>query len=229
MKKILAIVPARSGSSELKNKNIKLFRGKPLISYAIKNALKSKYINKVVVSTDSERIAMISQKYGAEVPFLRPKKLSTSKSKIIDAFIYTINRLSKEHDTSHFISLAPTSPLTKVADINKSIELYFQKKAKSLISVVKNNKPIEWFLEKKINNKITPYISRNFRSNRQQTKQLYFPNGAIYIFNSANLIKNYSYFNNLTYSYVMPKSRSIDIDDKIDFQIAEYLSRKKNK
>jgi CMP-N-acetylneuraminic acid synthetase len=117
--------------------------------------------------------------------------------------------------------------LTNVEDINRAIELYFKKKAKSLISIVKNNKPIEWFLEKKINNKITPYINKNFRSNRQQTKQLYIPNGAIYIFNSANLIKNNSYFNNLTYSYVMPKSRSIDIDDKIDFQIAEYLFKKK--
>ena len=129
MKKILAIVPARGGSLELKNKNIKLFCGKPLISYAIKNALKSKYIYKVVVSTDSEKIAKISLKYGAEVPFLRPKKFSTSKAKIIDAFKFTINKLRKEYDTSHFISLAPTSPLTKVEDINRAIEFYFQKKA----------------------------------------------------------------------------------------------------
>ena len=78
MKKILAIVPARGKSLSLKNKNIKLFCGKPLISYTITNALKSKYIDKVIVSTDSKKIAKIALKYGAEVPFYRPKKLSTN-------------------------------------------------------------------------------------------------------------------------------------------------------
>jgi len=227
MKKILAIVPARGGSLSLKNKNIKLFCGKPLIYYAIKNALMSKYIYKVVVSTDSKKIAEIALKYGAEVPFFRPKKLSDNKAKIIDAFKFTIKKLKKEYDTNHFISLAPTSPLTEVEDINRSIELYFRKKAKTLISVAKNTKPLEWYLEKKKNNKITPFIKKTFKANRQDTKQLYIPNGAIYIFNSNHLIKNKTYLNNSTYAYVMPKVKSIDIDDKIDFQIAEDFYRKK--
>ena len=226
MKKILAIIPARGGSLTLKNKNIKLFCGKPLIYYAIKNALMSKYIDKVIVSTNSKKIAKIALKYGAEVPFFRPKKLSGNKAKIIDAFQFTIKKLRTEYDTNHFISLAPTSPLTEVEDINRSIEQYFKKKAKTLISVVKVDKPIEWYLEKKRNNRITPFIKKKFKTNRQDTKQLYIPNGAIYIFNSNHLIKNKTYFNNLTYSYVMPKVKSIDIDDQIDFQIAENLYRK---
>ena len=224
---IVALIPARGGSKGIKNKNIVSLLGKPLISYTILTARKVNQINDIFVSTDSPAIKKISEKYGAKAPFLRPKKLSTSKAKIIDAFIFTINRLRKEYDINHFISLAPTSPLTEVKDINKSIELYFQKKAKSLISVVKNNKPFEWFLEKKRNNKIKPFVNKNLRANRQQGKQLYIPNGSIYIFNYTHLIKNNSYFNNLTYSYEMPKSKSIDIDDKIDFQIAEYLFRKK--
>lgn len=229
MKKILAIVPARGGSVSLKNKNIKLFCGKPLIYYAIKNALMSKYIYKVVVSTDSKKIAEIALKYGAEVPFLRPKKLSDNKAKIIDAFKFTINKLKQEYDTNHFISLAPTSPLTEVEDINRSIEIYFRKKAKTLISVVKNAKPIEWYLEKKRNNKITPFIKKTFKANRQGAKQLYIPNGAIYIINSNHLIKNKTYLNNSTYAYVMPKVKSVDIDDKIDFQIAEGFYKKKHR
>ncbi len=227
MRKILAIVPARGKSVNLKNKNIKLFCGKPLIYYTITNALKSKYIDKVIVSTDSKKIAKIALKYGAEVPFYRPKKLSTNKAKIIDAFFFTIKKLRKNNNIDHFISLAPTSPLTEVKDINRSIELYFKKKAKTLVSVVKNDKPIEWCLNKMKNNKITQFINKKLKTNRQENKELYIPNGSIYIFNYNYLKRNKKYLNDKTFCYVMPKIKSVDIDDELDFQIAEYLYRKR--
>ncbi len=227
MRKILAIVPARGESINLKNKNIKLFCGKPLIYYTITNALKSKYIDKVIVSTDSKKIAKIALKYGAEVPFYRPKKLSTNRAKIIDAFFFTIKKLRKNNNIDHFISLAPTSPLTEVKDINRSIELYFKKKAKTLVSVVKNDKPIEWCLNKMKNNKITQFINKKLKTNRQENKKLYIPNGSIYIFNYNYLKRNKKYLNDKTFCYVMPKIKSVDIDDKLDFQIAEYLYRKR--
>lgn len=223
MKKILAIVPARGESLNLKNKNIKLFCGKPLISYTITNALKSKYIDKVIVSTDSKKIAKIALKYGAEVPFYRPKKLSSNRAKIIDAFFFTIKKLRKSNNIDHFISLAPTSPLTEVKDINRSIELYFKKRAKTLVSVVKNDKPIEWNLNKMKNNKVTQFINKKLKTNRQENKQLYIPNGSIYIFNYNYLKRNKKYLNNKAYCYVMPKIKSVDIDDEIDFRFAEHL------
>src|SRR3989338_863146 len=95
--KILALIPARGGSKRVPNKNIKLLDGKPLIAYTIAAAKKSKYINRIVVSTDCESIGKIAKKHGAEVPFLRPKEISTDDSKEIEFFEHALNWLL-EHE-----------------------------------------------------------------------------------------------------------------------------------
>ncbi|MFA6402596.1 MAG: acylneuraminate cytidylyltransferase family protein [Salinivirgaceae bacterium] len=223
---MLAIIPARGGSKGLPGKNTKKLLGKPLIAYAIEAALKSKYITKVMVSTDSEEIANVAKEYGAYIPFLRPDYLATDNAKAIDNYIYTINRLSLENNISinEFVVLQPTSPLRTTEDIDNSIELFNLKNAESVISYTEEHHPISW--HKYINeDKSFTSIFDSSILNRQDFKSTYYPNGAIYVFNK-DLIFSKKYYSDKSYAYIMPRNRSVDIDNMDDFEYAEYLLNK---
>ncbi len=122
MKKIICVIPARSGSKGLKNKNLKKLKNLPLIAHTIIQAKKSKYISDVYVSTDSIKIANISKHYGAIVPFLRPKKLARDSSMVMDSYFYLIENIRDRKKIDDFVALLPTSPLRKTNDINQTIE-----------------------------------------------------------------------------------------------------------
>lgn len=222
---MIAVIPARGGSKGLPGKNIKLLNGKPLIAYTIEAALKSKFIDRVIVSTDDKKIAEVAFKYGAEVPFLRPKELSEDNSKSIDNFIYTIDKLNKYNNRiQSFIVLQPTSPLRKSKHIDEAISLFNKKDALSVISVVQSQIPLNW--HKKILNSgvLVDYFENCVNNqNRQEGEKVYLPNGAIYIFNFLALKKNYNYYNEKTYPYIMNEVDSVDIDTLLDFKLAELL------
>jgi CMP-N,N'-diacetyllegionaminic acid synthase len=223
---MLAIIPARGGSKGVPRKNIKNLAGKPLIYYTIKAAKESKYIDRIIVSTDDEEIAEVALKYRAEVPFLRPEELATDKAKAIDNYIYTINKLNEINNEviKEFIVLQPTSPLRTSSDIDNAIKVFYENKADTVISVVKAEHPPTWY--KKINDKgvledYFPFVDNSL--NRQEAVETYLPNGAIYIFNYEALINNYGYYNSKTYPYIMKQENSIDIDTLLDFKLAELL------
>lgn len=222
---MLAIIPARSGSKGVPKKNIKELAGAPLISYTIKAAKKSEFITRVIVSTDSEEIADVATKYGAEVPFLRPAELATDDAKAIDVYLYTIERLNLENDEqiNEFLVLLPTSPLRNYMDIDQAIKIFKKKNADSVISVTETEYPPQWI--KRISEKgiLEDYIQGLNNLNRQEYEKTYIPNGAIYIFKYNVLKKEYNYYTDKTYPYIMPNIRSIDIDTPLDFMIAEYL------
>ena len=222
---MLAIIPARSGSKGVPKKNIKELAGAPLISYTIKAAKKSEFITRVIVSTDSEEIADVARKYGAEVPFLRPAELATDDSKAIDVYLYTIERLNLENDEqiNEFLVLLPTSPLRNYMDIDQAIKIFKKKNADSVISVTETEYPPQWI--KRISEKgvLEDYFQGMNNLNRQEYEKTYIPNGAIYIFKYNVLKKEYNYYTDKTYPYIMPNIRSIDIDTPLDFMIAEYL------
>lgn len=222
---MLAIIPARSGSKGVPKKNIKELAGAPLISYTIKAAKKSEFITRVIVSTDSEEIADVARKYGAEVPFLRPAELATDDAKAIDVYLYTIERLNLENDEqiNEFLVLLPTSPLRNYMDIDQAIKIFKKKNADSVISVTETEYPPQWI--KRISEKgiLEDYIQGMNNLNRQEYEKTYIPNGAIYIFKYNVLKKEYNYYTDKTYPYIMPNIRSIDIDTPLDFMIAEYL------
>lgn len=226
---MIAIIPARGGSKGLPGKNIKVFHGKPLISYTIKAAKKSKYIDRVIVSTDDEEIAKISMEYGAEIPFLRPKELATDRAKAIDNYIFTMERLMETEgiNIEEFIVLQPTSPLRTYQDIDRAVEVYKKKGAHTVISVNEAEHPPTWY--KKINTQgmLVDYIPLVDNSlNRQEEEKSYLPNGAIYIFNFKELKQNYSYYNSKTYPYIMTQENSVDIDTHLDFMLAEIMYEK---
>ena len=224
---MLAIIPAKKNSSRLKNKNIKRLNKKPLIAYSIEAALSSKLITRVIVSTDSKKISIIAKKYGAEVPFIRPKNLCLSGTSLKDVCKHAVKYLEKRDRTkiNEVIALQPTSPLRTSLDIDNSIRIFKNKKANFLTSITKA-KPIEWNCYIKKNMSIFKIIKKKM-TNSQKSKQNFVLNGAIYIYTKKNLYDK-SFFNKKSYSYIMPRNRSVDIDELDEFKFAQYILLNQN-
>ena len=219
----LAIIPARGGSKGLPGKNIKDLCGKPMVVHTIEQALKSKYISDVIISTDSKDIEKIAIEHGAKSYFLRPKYLASDNAKVIDNYIYTIDRLNKYfgYSIKSFVSLQPTSPLRNTEDIDGAIELFINKNADSVISYTEEYHPIEWHKYITKDGKFENIFEERLL-NRQEIRKTYFPNGAVFVFD-YNLIKQNKYYGDNSYAYIMPRERSIDIDTIEDFRYAEFI------
>lgn len=225
---ILAIIPARGGSKGVPRKNIKELDGKPLIAWTIEAALKSKYIDRVVVSTEDREISIISEENGAEVPFLRPLHLSNDDTPTIDVIVYTINELKKRYNYSpqYVILLQCTSPLRNVNNVDEAIERFINnKECDSLVSVSEVEHTPYWNKMISKDGYITNFIDydENKLTRRQQFESVYRLNGAIYISSKENLVKFNSFLTVKTIPYIMSRKSSIDIDDIDDFGIAEYF------
>lgn len=220
---MIAIIPARGGSKGLPGKNIRKLNGKPLIAYAIDCARKARHIDRVIVSTDDSEIADVARQYGAEIPFLRPDYLASDTAQAVDNYIYTVDRLSREETLpiDEFAVLLPTTPLRLSEDVDNAIELFRERQADSVISYTPEAHPIRWhkYLDA---DKAFVNIFDDTIANRQDLKISYYPNGAIYVFRTS-VIKERKYYTKKSYAYVMPRSRSIDIDTLEDFQYAEFL------
>jgi CMP-N,N'-diacetyllegionaminic acid synthase len=223
---MIAIIPARGGSKGLPGKNIKDLCGMPMIAYTIKAALNSKHITEIIISTDSKEIEGIALKFGAKSLFLRPEELALDNSKAIDNYLYTINRLNNEfeYNVKSFIVLQPTSPLRAMEDIDGAIELFNHKKADSVVSYTEENHPIEWHKYITEDGKFENIFDERLL-NRQDYKISHFPNGAIFVFD-YELIKRKQYYSESSYAYIMPRSRSIDVDTLEDFKYAEFLMQR---
>ena len=219
---MLAIIPARKGSKGLKNKNKLLIAKLPLIAHSIKSAKKSKFISRVIVSTDCKDIARISKKYGAEVPFLRSKNLAQDTSMVMDAYFEVIKKIDNKNRIKNFVALLPTSPLRSYRDIDNAIKLFIKKKADSVISMTEAYYPIDWNHYINKDKRVKAFNSNlDAVSNRQNLKKTFIPNGSIYVFNYDILKKTRKYYHKKTYAYLMPLKKSIDIDNKLDFELAE--------
>lgn len=226
---MIAIIPARGGSKGLPGKNIKLLNGIPLIGHSIQTALKAKSISRVIVSTDDPEIEKRAQEYGAEVPFIRPKNLAEDNSMVMDAYIYTIDRLVNEskEEIGSFVALLPTAPLRLSEDIDNAVSIFINNNADSVISVTEAPVPIEWYKKIDKNNLLSNYLPEpDAVSNRQELTQAFVPNGAIYVFHTEKLRETRQYYMSRTYPYIMPRERSADIDDPLDFKWAEFLMQR---
>lgn len=228
-KRILAVIPARGGSKGLPGKNIRDLAGKPLIAWSIEAAFGSRYLDKVVVSTDSPEIAEAAGRFHAEVPFLRPAHLATDKAKSLEAIFHTIQWL-ESHRESHDIVmiLQPTSPLRTTRDIDQAIELFFQKNASSIVSVCPCAHHPWWSNclpeDGNMGNFLRPEV---LGTNRQELPEFYRLNGSIYLADIHFLRENGSFYGNRTFAYVMPTQDSVDIDTLLDFKLAELLLTQK--
>lgn len=223
-KKILGLIPARGGSKGIPHKNIVDLCGKPLINYTIEAGLNSKYIDYLMVSTDSQEIAEVSKATGAEVPFMRPSELASDTTKTVDAVVHAIKTLDKngeEFDT--LVLLQPTQPLRTTDDIDKSIEIYVERGCNPLASVsLVDDHPL--LIRSISEDKLIPLLNESSTCRRQDMPLYYRINGCIYI-NEINSISEKTSFNDNPVPYIMDLSHSIDIDEPCDLAIAEYYLR----
>lgn len=227
-KKILAIIPARGGSKRLPNKNSLELNGKPLITWTIEAALASIYIDEVYVSTDSALIKNIAEQNGLNISELRPDDLSGDKATTLSVVEYVIDRL--EEDGNFFdlsILLQPTSPLRQKSDIDTAIEYFFDINASAVISVTEAEHSPLWSNILPEDLSMTDFLNNEINGKRSQDLDLFYRlNGAIYINDIKKLIKQKKFIlDEGSYAFVMDRAKSIDIDNYIDFKLAELLMR----
>ena len=224
-KTFLGIIPARGGSKRLPRKNILNLCGKPLISWSIEAGLKSKYIDKVVVSSDDTEILNISNELKVQV-IKRPDELANDTSTSFDAVKHAIDNLESYE---YILLLQPTSPLRNENHIDKAIEILEEKNADAVVSVCEMNHNLLWSNTLDDSLSMEGFISDNLLNNRSQDlKKHYRLNGAIYLCKTDKLLKEKSFFlKKNIFAYVMNSNNSIDIDRKEDFELASlYLSQK---
>ena len=229
---MLAIIPARGGSKGLPGKNIKLLDGVPLICHSIKTALASNLIDRVILSTEDNEIASIAKNCGAEVPFMRSIDFASDTSMVMDSYLEVVDWIAKENSKpiDSFVALLPTVPLRISKDIDEAIKIFNDKKADSVVSVVKSQVPIQWYMYINKQEILKNYLPEfNELKNRQENEETYVPNGAVYVFRTEVLRSTRKYYTEKTYPYIMPRNRSADIDNLLDFEWAEYLFYKNAK
>ena len=225
--KILCIIPARSGSKGIPEKNIKLLCGKPLIAYSIEQALKTDLIDRTIVSTDDEKIAEISRNFGAETPFIRPAELATDEASTLDVLLHSIE-WCKNNEHLHYdiiLLLHANTPLRNKNDIRKCVEILVDQNADNVFSVAPaRNNPYFNMVEVNGKGKVTLVKDGNFQ-NRQSAPSIYDMNSSIYAWWRDKLVEKKSLFLPKTRIHIMPRERSIDIDEPIDFRVAEMIMK----
>lgn len=226
--KNIAIIPARSGSKGLKDKNIKELEGVPLMAYTIEAALSSRLYDCVHVSTDSEQYARIAREYGAEQLFLRTPDLAGDTAGSWDVVRWTLHKYEELGRSFDCVTLLqPTSPLRDAEDIVNAFRLMEEKCADAVVSVCLVDHSPLWCNVLPEDGNMNGFLSRAKNKHRQTLPDYYRINGAIYMV-KTELVRqeNMQLYGERTYAYVMQKEHSVDIDDEIDFLVAEAIVKR---
>ena len=221
-KTFLAIIPARGGSKRLPRKNILKLGSKPLISWSIEAAKKSKYIDDVVVSSDDDEILRVAKQSGARL-IKRPAKLASDTSSSFDAIAHALHCVEKRYD--YIILLQPTSPLRDFNHIDEAIELLDKKDADAVVSVCEMSHSPLWSNTLDESLSMSEFLRDEVLNKRSQDLDTFYRlNGAIYICKTDKLLGAKSFFlKENIYAYIMDKKSSVDIDDEFDFKLAEVF------
>tara|TARA_B100000989_G_C19530264_1_gene469260 strand:- start:4009 stop:4695 length:687 start_codon:yes stop_codon:yes gene_type:complete len=226
-KNTIAIIPARSGSKSIKDKNIKLLNGKPLIYWSIETCIKSKSFSKIIVTTDSKKYALLCKKYKEVDILIRPKNISGDYSTDYQMINHCIQNIKIEYD--YIAHIRPTSPMRKLSDIKKALKIFKNSGCSSLRSVHEMSETSYKSVEIK-NGYLSSLNNLNLTIDelnkpRQFFKKTYFPNGVIDIYKKNEILKRKKLFGNK----VKPFKTSVcqEIDNLDDFNFIEYLCRKK--
>lgn len=223
---VLGIVPARSGSKGLPGKNLRPVADKPLIAWTIETALASATMERVIVSTDSQEIAEIACKYGAEVPFLRPPELARDNTPGIEVILHAVCWLDehKGYRPDYIMVLQPTSPLRTSEDIEIAIRLALERKADAVVSVCPVHQHPYWMKRLTEDGRLVDFLPlERPHTSRQELPPVYALNGAIYLVQREVLLQRKTFYTDRTYAYVMPPERSLDIDTPWDLSLAELI------
>ena len=230
-KQVLALIPARGGSKGLPRKNIIDLCGKPLIAWVIDTLKNSQHVDRLVVSTDDREIADTAAGYGAEVPFMRPPELATDSATsfaVIQHAFASLRQAGEDYD--YLVFLEPTSPLTAAEDVDAALQTLHQRRgiADSIVGVseVISTHPL---FDVHIDGQglLRPYVGEDFGApvRRQELEKLYCFDGSLYISEMRHLLAVQSFYHDRTLAYVVPKWKSIEIDDMVDLVCAEAIMK----
>lgn len=225
-KTVLAVIPARGGSKGVPRKNIREVAGKPLIAWTIESALKSKYIDRLILSSDDAEIIAVAREWGCDVPFVRPAELSQDDTPGIEPVIHAIESLP---GYDYVVLLQPTSPLRTVENIDKSIEICLGKHAASCVSVTEPDKSPFWMYTVGSDGKMRKLLdSESSIARRQDLPLVYALNGAVYVADARIIVETRSFVTESTVPYIMSKKNSVDIDTEEDLVVADVLLKRIN-
>lgn len=232
--KVLALVPARGGSVTLPRKNVLEFCGKPLIAYSIEAAQAAKRagapIERIVVSTDDPEIIEVSRRFGAEVPFVRPAELAHADTATLPVVQHAVRFVEQEDRTRYdwVLLLQPTSPLRTAQDVQDALEIALQPGTTSVISVTDANSSHPAKLKLVADGVLKPYLGTSLQQPARQDFgfDVYKTNGAIYLTSRDTLMEKNSFYGMCARPFLMPTERSVDIDTRLDFELAEFLWRR---
>ena len=222
---VLVLIPARAGSKGLPRKNVLTVGGLPLIAWSILAAKESRYVDRVVVSTDGAEIANIARDYGADVPFLRPVHLATDTAPTEDVALHCLDQLEKEGSTYDLLALLqPTSPLRTGEDVDAALELLGDRDAEAVVSVCKAEHGALLVNTLPADGDMSGFLRPEaMRTPRQALGRYYRINGAIYAARCARLRSGGWFFGPGSYAYVMPRERSVDVDEEYDLRVADFF------
>lgn len=223
--KVLGIIPARGGSKGVKNKNIRILGGKPLIAWTIEATKSSKYLDRCILSSESENIINIAKSYHCEVPFQRDARLARDETPSIDVVIDAMERCP---GYDWVVVLQPTSPLRIGQDIDRALEKCTDLKAPACVSVCEAEQTPYWMYTIKDGEKLEPILPQTKGTRRQDLPKVYILNGAIYLAEQNWLRQVKDFKRAETVAYQMPTKRSLDIDTELDFELAEALIQRNN-
>lgn len=221
-KRVLAIIPARGGSKGVLRKNIRLVAGRPLIAWTIEEAKKSKYIDRVILSSDDDEIIKVARRWVCEAPFVRPGKLAEDNAPVVESVLHALDALNEEFD--YLVLLQPTSPLRLAEDIDSCIEKCILEDAPACVAVTAPCKNPYWMYHVDGKGRLRPIIKqKDIFLLRQQVKNVYALNGAVYVAETGWFKKNKKFICRDTVAYQMPENRSIDIDTELDLRVCDML------
>ncbi len=220
--RILGIIPARGGSKGLPRKNIRMLAGKPLIAWTIESALASDALTRVIVSSEDREILETARQWGADVPFVRPAELAQDATPGVAPVAHALETLPETYD--FVVLLQPTSPLREPGDIDAAVRLCLETGAPACVGVVEPDKSPYWMFARDAAGRLSPLIPRgDMPLRRQELPAAYAVNGAVYVASVPWFLREKTFFSPQTVGYVMPRKRSLDIDDELDFAIAEMM------
>lgn len=220
-KTILAVITARGGSKGVTGKNIQDVGGKPLIGWIIESAKESKYIDRLILSSDDERIIEVAKDFDCEVPFVRPKRLAQDDSLTIDVLLHALQQLDAY---DYVVLLQPTSPLTLPEDIDGCIKHCIDSGHRASVAVAEAQKSPHWMFLLQADHMMKPIMGWSYINRRRQDlPSVFLPTGSVYFAECTHLKKKRSFYFEGTSGYVVPVERALDIDSVIDFFVFEAI------
>ncbi|GAB6862948.1 cytidylyltransferase domain-containing protein [Haloplanus litoreus] len=233
---VLGVVPVRSGSKRVPNKNVRELGGKPLLAHTIEQAASSSVLDRCLISTDDEEIATVAREHGGDAPFLRPDRLATDTASSADAVAHALEWVHERgHEPTIVVLLQVTTPFRTSADIDEAVEkLRRSPEAKSIVAVTEYRVPPQWAFEIDDEGRLRSHFSAydmwdDGPGRSQETATLYHPNGAVFAARVDSFLADPEFYKQPTISYEMPAERSLDIDEPYDLELARALYEYRNK